>query len=92
MNYFSILKNKCKISNGIATLRDKIFIHSEKIYNEPCWKNITNGKNNKFSEKLFIFRNRISEIIDDNIQNQRISSIANEYVSTMLYNKFSDLS
>ena len=37
------LKDVCKITNGIATLRDKIFIHEEKLYNEPCWKPITNG-------------------------------------------------
>jgi tRNA1(Val) A37 N6-methylase TrmN6 len=37
------LKDICKISNGIATLRDKIFIHKNKKYSEPCWKPITNG-------------------------------------------------
>jgi hypothetical protein len=30
----------CKIKNGIATLRDKIYIHSIKKYDEPCWKEI----------------------------------------------------
>jgi len=29
-----------KISNGIATLRDKIYIHHHKLYDEPCWKKI----------------------------------------------------
>jgi adenine-specific DNA-methyltransferase len=37
-------KNKlsefCKISNGIATLRDKIFIHEKKLFEENCWKEI----------------------------------------------------
>lgn len=37
------LRDICKIRNGIATLRDKIYIHDGKKYNEPCWKKITNG-------------------------------------------------
>jgi hypothetical protein len=44
----STLKTICKISNGIATLRDKIFIHTTKLYNEPCWKSITNGNETKY--------------------------------------------
>lgn len=42
------LKDICKISNGIATLRDKIYIHNEKLYDEPCWKKITNGNTERF--------------------------------------------
>lgn len=42
------LKNICKIRNGIATLRDKIYIHNMKLYNEPCWKEITNAKTTKY--------------------------------------------
>jgi tRNA1(Val) A37 N6-methylase TrmN6 len=42
------LKSLCKIKNGVATLRDKIFIHSEKLFDEPCWKQITNGATIKY--------------------------------------------
>lgn len=35
----------CKIKNGIATLRDKIYIHSSKKYDEPCWKEIVVNAN-----------------------------------------------
>lgn len=38
------LKDVCKIYNGIATLRDAIFIHKTKLFMEPCWKEITNSK------------------------------------------------
>ena len=32
------------ITNGIATLRDKIYIHDTPLYpTEPCWRPITNG-------------------------------------------------
>ena len=34
------------ITNGIATLRDKIYIHDTPLYpTEPCWRPITNGSN-----------------------------------------------
>ena len=42
------LKNICKIRNGIATLRDKIYIHNIKLYDEPCWKEITNARTTKY--------------------------------------------
>ncbi len=34
------LKDRARIYNGIATLRDRIFIHDKKIYNEDCWREI----------------------------------------------------
>ena len=37
------LQDICIIKNGIATLRDKIYIHKDKKYNEPCWKPLTTG-------------------------------------------------
>ena len=42
------LNDICIIRNGIATLRDKIYIHKNKLYHEPCWKEITNSKDNKW--------------------------------------------
>ena len=42
------LNDICIIRNGIATLRDKIYIHKNKLYDEPCWKEITNSKDNKW--------------------------------------------
>ena len=38
----------CSIRNGIATLRDKIYIHKTKLFNEPCWKPITSGSNDSW--------------------------------------------
>ena len=38
-----ILGDICNIKNGIATLRDKIYIHNDKLFEEPCWKQITNS-------------------------------------------------
>ena len=42
------LRDICTITNGIATLRDKIYIHPKKLYDEPCWKPITTGPENKY--------------------------------------------
>lgn len=43
-NQNKTLQDICKISNGIATLRDKIYIHKQKLFDEPCWIKITSGK------------------------------------------------
>lgn len=55
------LKSVCKIKNGIATLRDKIYIHNEKLFDEPCWKRITNGN----LEKYIIYPYENGKIIEE---------------------------
>lgn len=57
-----ILKDICKISNGIATLRDSIFIHKLKLFEEPCWNIITNSKDTKY----IIFPYENGKIINEN--------------------------
>jgi hypothetical protein len=57
------LKDICKITNGIATLRDKIFIHTQKLYDEPCWKVITNG----ITESFIIYPYDNGTIIDKSL-------------------------
>ena len=42
------LKDICTIKNGVATLRDKTFIHKSKLFDEPFWKPITNGRVDKW--------------------------------------------
>ncbi len=56
------LKDICKIKNGIATLRDKIYIHQNKLNDEPCWSLITNG----ICEKYIIYPYNNAKIIDEN--------------------------
>lgn len=55
------LKDICKITNGIATLRDRIYIHNEKLYDEPCWNKITNA----ITERYIIYPYKESIIIDE---------------------------
>lgn len=47
-NKYTTLRDICKIKNGIATLRDKIYIHENKLYDEPCWKKITTATKDKY--------------------------------------------
>lgn len=35
-----LLRSICKVTNGIATLRDSIYIHDTRLYDEPCWRRI----------------------------------------------------
>tara|TARA_Y100000816_G_C26067076_1_gene560869 strand:- start:145 stop:1386 length:1242 start_codon:yes stop_codon:yes gene_type:complete len=60
------LKNICKIRYGIATLRDKIYIHSTKLHDEPCWKKITKGN----TERFIIYPYNQGVIIDEEIFSQ----------------------
>lgn len=55
------LKDICIIKNGIATLRDKIFIHKKKLYDEPSWKEITNAKETMY----IIFPYKDGKIIEE---------------------------
>lgn len=51
------LKDICKIKNGIATLRNNIYIHDQKLFNEPCWKPVTSGK--KIQYIIYPYKNEI---------------------------------
>lgn len=57
------LKSVCKITNGLATLRDNIYVHTKKLYNEPCWKCVICNKNVKY----IIFPYENGKIIPKNI-------------------------
>ncbi|AII17192.1 putative N6 adenine-specific DNA methyltransferase [Aureococcus anophagefferens virus] len=57
------LSSICKITNGICTLKDSVFIHLKKLYDEPCWFPITNGSKIKY----IIYPYKDGKIIDENI-------------------------
>jgi hypothetical protein len=57
------LKNIVKIRNGIATLLDKIFIHDEKLFDEPCWKPIFKVSKNKIRYIIYPYQN--GEILEE---------------------------
>lgn len=40
INTSDTLDKHIHISNGLATIRDRIFIHKKKLFNEPCWRQV----------------------------------------------------
>ena len=42
------LKDICIIRNGLATLKDEVFMKPIKLYDEPCWKIISTSESDKF--------------------------------------------
>lgn len=48
IEFGDVLGEHCTISNGIATLRDNIYIHDNKLFDEYCWKTIVTSKKDKW--------------------------------------------
>ena len=44
----SLLGEHCKVSNGLATLADKVFVHDKRLYREPCWREVFSGMKSKW--------------------------------------------
>ena len=64
-----ILKKFINATNGIATLRDKIFIHDEKLYEEPCWKKIFKVSKNKGKWIIYPYTTELKIINEKTFQN-----------------------
>ena len=58
------LQDICFMKNGIATLRDKIYIHKTKLYAEPCWKEISNGIKNMWC--IFPYDDK-ARVLEENV-------------------------
>ena len=56
------LKNICKITNGVATLRDNVYMMESNDFDEPCIVSITNGKEDKY---IIYPYNEYGKIIDE---------------------------
>lgn len=70
------LRNLCKIRNGLATLRDKIYIHDQKLYDEPCWRPITNAKDIKY---IIYPYSKIGKVMDEE-QFKKVNPQTYEYL------------
>lgn len=73
------IQDLCVVSNGIATLCDKVFIHEHKLYDEPCWKSIYCG-NGKYKWIIYPYDNE-GQIITDNDM-KRLNPQTYEYLTT----------
>ena len=56
------LKNICKITNGVATLRDNVYIMESDKFGEPCIVSITTGKEDSY---IIYPYNEYGKIIDE---------------------------
>lgn len=63
------LKDFIYCFNGIATLRDKIFIHKNKLFDEPCWREIFKVSKNEFNWIIFPYNNSSKIINEDEFKN-----------------------
>jgi len=42
------LSEICRIKNGVATLCNEVYIHSQKLYEEPCWRKCKTSTGDKW--------------------------------------------
>ncbi len=59
-----ILEKHIEISNGLATIRDKIFIHKNKLFDEHCWREIYKVSKNITNWAICPYDNK-AKIIDE---------------------------
>jgi hypothetical protein len=65
--------------SGIATLCDKVYIHSKKLFDEPCWKPIFKVSKNTFYWIIFPYRdNKIIEETEFRLENEETWKFLNE--------------
>lgn len=63
--FSKVLQDYICCYNGIATLRDKIFIHKTRLFLEPCWKEIFKVSKNRINWIIYPY-NENSKIIREN--------------------------
>lgn len=59
------LGNHIRICNGIATLRDKIFIHKNKKFEEDCWKQLFKVSTNEYKWIIFPYSDKNEIILEE---------------------------
>ena len=52
------------ISNGLATIRDRVFIHKQKLFDEPCWREVYKVSKNITNWAICPYNNE-AKIIDE---------------------------
>lgn len=75
---FKKLKDVCTVKNGIATLKDKVFIHNTKLYEETCWRKLY--KNNKCVWCIYPYTND-GKIIEEDVLSKECPNTYNYLVT-----------
>ena len=80
------LEKHIEISNGFATLRDRVFIHNEKLFDEPCWKETYKVSKNIIKYVICPYDNNAKIIAED------VFKITNPNTYNFLLSKKDELS
>ena len=74
------LSDVCKIKNGVATLCNEVYIHSEKKYDEPCWRRCkTSSSDDKWI--IYPYDETTAKVIDEE-EMKRTNPRTYEYLET----------
>ena len=62
------LSDVCKIKNGVATLCNEVYIHSEKKYDEPCWRRCKTSSDDKWI--IYPYEETTAKVLDEAVMKQ----------------------
>ena len=57
------LADICTIKNGVATLCNEVYIHPQKLYEEPCWRKCKTSTTDKWI--IYPYEERTAKVIDE---------------------------
>ena len=57
------LADICTIKNGVATLCNEVYIHPQKIYEEPCWRKCKTSTTDKWI--IYPYEERTAKVIEE---------------------------
>ena len=75
------LGSMCKIKYGIATLRDRIYIHNAPLYDEPCWKQIFKVSKNQIRYIIYPYDDESGIINETDFKNKQSEYISISFIS-----------
>ena len=58
-----MLSDICTIKNGVATLCNEVYIHSQKLYEEPCWRRCKTSTTEKWI--IYPYEERTAKVMEE---------------------------
>lgn len=59
----NMLSDICTIKNGVATLCNEVYIHSQKLYEEPCWRRCKTSTTEKWI--IYPYEERTAKVMEE---------------------------
>jgi hypothetical protein len=59
------LSDICKIKNGVATLCNEVYIHSQKKYDEPCWRRCKTSSDDKWI--IYPYEETTGKVVEEDV-------------------------